>query len=173
MGNERKDAGDSWAQTLRVLWKDCKSLFHIFFFFFNQNIIHFVSKHVPLLCLPCLPDYRSAGKLLVDKLEECQRCWRCRRRTTNWGETSVWKDSCYPSGSQFMIWSRTRKTLTNSTSCCCIAAQRNMHYFNCSWSLFHNYHTQFVSALCALFIFLVVLNSGNSFQRSVMSVSTE
>ncbi|XP_043955060.1 coiled-coil domain-containing protein 81-like isoform X2 [Gambusia affinis] len=26
---------------------------------------------------------RSAGKLLVDKLEECQRCWRCRRRTTN------------------------------------------------------------------------------------------
>ncbi|XP_027869918.1 LOW QUALITY PROTEIN: coiled-coil domain-containing protein 81 [Xiphophorus couchianus] len=46
---------------------------------------------------------RSAGKLLIDKLKGCQRCWRCRRRTTNCGETNIWKDSCCPSGSQFMI----------------------------------------------------------------------
>ncbi|XP_014903060.1 coiled-coil domain-containing protein 81 isoform X2 [Poecilia latipinna] len=46
---------------------------------------------------------RSPGKLLVDKLEECQRCWRCKRRTTNCGETNIWKDSRYLSGSQFMI----------------------------------------------------------------------
>ncbi|XP_014836997.1 PREDICTED: coiled-coil domain-containing protein 81 isoform X1 [Poecilia mexicana] len=46
---------------------------------------------------------RSPGKLLVDKLEESQRCWRCKRRTTNCGETNIWKDSRYLSGSQFMI----------------------------------------------------------------------
>ncbi|XP_054901144.1 coiled-coil domain-containing protein 81-like [Poeciliopsis prolifica] len=46
---------------------------------------------------------RSAGKLLVDKLGERQRCRRCQRRTTNCGETNIWKDSRYPSGSQFMI----------------------------------------------------------------------
>ncbi|XP_017159325.1 coiled-coil domain-containing protein 81 [Poecilia reticulata] len=46
---------------------------------------------------------RSTGKLLVDKLEECQRCWRCKKRTTNCGETNIWKDSRYLSGSQFMI----------------------------------------------------------------------
>ncbi|XP_032417027.1 coiled-coil domain-containing protein 81 [Xiphophorus hellerii] len=46
---------------------------------------------------------RSAGKLLVDKLKECQRCWRCKTRTTNCGETNIWKDSCCPSGSQLMI----------------------------------------------------------------------
>ncbi|XP_073320847.1 coiled-coil domain-containing protein 81-like [Pagrus major] len=46
---------------------------------------------------------RSAGQLLVDKLEEYRRCCQCKRRTTNCGETNIWKDSHYLSGSQFMI----------------------------------------------------------------------
>ncbi|XP_065808897.1 coiled-coil domain-containing protein 81 [Labrus bergylta] len=46
---------------------------------------------------------RSAGELLVDKLSEYRRCCQCRRRTTNCGETNIWKDSHYLSGSQFMI----------------------------------------------------------------------
>ncbi|KAM4597216.1 coiled-coil domain-containing protein 81-like [Fundulus diaphanus] len=46
---------------------------------------------------------RSAGQLLVDKLEECRRCCRCKRRTANCGETNIWKDSRYLSGSQYMI----------------------------------------------------------------------
>ncbi|KAM4743684.1 coiled-coil domain-containing protein 81-like [Anableps anableps] len=46
---------------------------------------------------------RSAGQLLIDKLEECRCCRRCKRRTTNCGETNIWKDSFYSSGSQFMI----------------------------------------------------------------------
>lgn len=58
----------------------------------------------------------------------------------------------------------TRKTLTNWTSRCCIAAQWNIHYFNWSWSLFHNYNAQFAAALCFIY-FLVVLNSGNFFSE--------
>ncbi|KAA8595856.1 hypothetical protein FQN60_011147 [Etheostoma spectabile] len=46
---------------------------------------------------------RSAGQLLVDKLEQYRRCCQCKRRTTNCGETNIWKDSYYLSGSQFMI----------------------------------------------------------------------
>ncbi|KAM9861160.1 coiled-coil domain-containing protein 81-like [Aulostomus maculatus] len=46
---------------------------------------------------------RSAGQLLVDKLAQYKRCYRCRRRTSNCGETNIWKDSCYISGSQFMM----------------------------------------------------------------------
>ncbi|XP_034418361.1 coiled-coil domain-containing protein 81-like isoform X2 [Cyclopterus lumpus] len=46
---------------------------------------------------------RSAGELLVDKLAEYRRCCQCKRRTTNCGETNIWKDSQYLSGSQFMI----------------------------------------------------------------------
>nr|XP_046247569.1 coiled-coil domain-containing protein 81-like isoform X2 [Scatophagus argus]XP_046247576.1 coiled-coil domain-containing protein 81-like isoform X2 [Scatophagus argus] len=46
---------------------------------------------------------RSAGQLLVDKLAQYNRCCQCKRRTTNCGETSIWKDSRYLSGSQFMI----------------------------------------------------------------------
>ncbi|XP_021178206.2 coiled-coil domain-containing protein 81 [Fundulus heteroclitus] len=46
---------------------------------------------------------RSAGQLLVDKLEECRRCCRCKRRMANCGETNIWRDSRYLSGSQFMI----------------------------------------------------------------------
>ncbi|XP_034536815.1 coiled-coil domain-containing protein 81-like isoform X2 [Notolabrus celidotus] len=46
---------------------------------------------------------RSAGELLVDKLSEFRRCCQCKRRTTNCGESNIWKDSRYLSGSQFMI----------------------------------------------------------------------
>ncbi|KAM4593555.1 coiled-coil domain-containing protein 81-like [Odontesthes bonariensis] len=46
---------------------------------------------------------RSAGQLLVDKLPEYRRCRKCKRRTTNCGETNIWKDSHYLAGSQFMI----------------------------------------------------------------------
>ncbi|CAB1425340.1 unnamed protein product [Pleuronectes platessa] len=46
---------------------------------------------------------RSAGQLLVDKLAQYQRCCQCKRRTTNLGETNIWKDSYYLSGSQYMI----------------------------------------------------------------------
>ncbi|XP_076587231.1 coiled-coil domain-containing protein 81-like isoform X1 [Chaetodon auriga] len=46
---------------------------------------------------------RSAGQLLVDKLAQYGRCCQCKRRTTNCGETNIWKDSHYLSGSQFMI----------------------------------------------------------------------
>ncbi|XP_042343523.1 coiled-coil domain-containing protein 81-like [Plectropomus leopardus] len=46
---------------------------------------------------------RSAGQLLVDKLAQYRRCCQCKRRTTNCGETNIWKDSHYLSGSQFMI----------------------------------------------------------------------
>ncbi|KAM7014727.1 coiled-coil domain-containing protein 81-like [Tautogolabrus adspersus] len=46
---------------------------------------------------------RSAGELLVDKISQYRRCCQCQRRTTNCGETNIWKDSHYLSGSQFMI----------------------------------------------------------------------
>ncbi|XP_041790987.1 coiled-coil domain-containing protein 81-like [Chelmon rostratus] len=46
---------------------------------------------------------RSAGQLLVDKLAQYRRCCQCKRRTTNCGETNIWKDSHHLSGSQFMI----------------------------------------------------------------------
>ncbi|XP_047435850.1 coiled-coil domain-containing protein 81-like isoform X2 [Mugil cephalus] len=46
---------------------------------------------------------RSADQLLVDKLAEYRRCCQCKRRTTNCGETNIWKDSHYFAGSQFMI----------------------------------------------------------------------
>uniref|UniRef100_UPI0037E8265A coiled-coil domain-containing protein 81-like n=1 Tax=Semicossyphus pulcher TaxID=241346 RepID=UPI0037E8265A len=46
---------------------------------------------------------RSAGELLVDKLSQYRRCCQCKRRTSNCGETNIWKDSHYLSGSQFMI----------------------------------------------------------------------
>ncbi|XP_026234824.1 coiled-coil domain-containing protein 81 isoform X1 [Anabas testudineus] len=46
---------------------------------------------------------RSAGQLMVDKLTQYRRCAQCKRRTTNCGESNIWKDSHYLSGSQHMI----------------------------------------------------------------------
>uniref|UniRef100_A0A3Q2QJW0 CCDC81 HU domain-containing protein n=1 Tax=Fundulus heteroclitus TaxID=8078 RepID=A0A3Q2QJW0_FUNHE len=77
--------------------KDCESHFP-----FKEYSCNY-SQTCDLLCHSCLPDYRSAGQLLVDKLEECRRCCRCKRRMANCGETNIWKDSRYLSGSQFMV----------------------------------------------------------------------
>lgn len=46
---------------------------------------------------------RSAGQLLVDKLSEYRRCSQCKRRTSNCGQSNIWRDSQFLSGSQFMI----------------------------------------------------------------------
>ncbi|XP_075994603.1 coiled-coil domain-containing protein 81-like [Genypterus blacodes] len=46
---------------------------------------------------------RSAGQLLVDKLSQHRRCHQCKRRTTNRGESNIWRDSQHAAGSQFMI----------------------------------------------------------------------
>lgn len=45
---------------------------------------------------------RSAGQLLVDKLTQYKRCCQCKRRTSNCGESNIWKDSHHLAGSQFM-----------------------------------------------------------------------
>ncbi|XP_068597719.1 coiled-coil domain-containing protein 81-like [Brachionichthys hirsutus] len=46
---------------------------------------------------------RSAGQLLVDKLDQYKRCCQCKRKTANCGESNIWKASHHFSGSQFMI----------------------------------------------------------------------
>ncbi|KAK7898333.1 hypothetical protein WMY93_019186 [Mugilogobius chulae] len=46
---------------------------------------------------------RSAGQLLVDKLVQYRRCAQCKRRTSNCGQSNIWRDSRYLSGSQFII----------------------------------------------------------------------
>ncbi|KAM8894927.1 coiled-coil domain-containing protein 81-like isoform 2-T2 [Spinachia spinachia] len=46
---------------------------------------------------------RSAGEPMVDKLAQYRRCCQCKRRTTNCGQTNIWKDSRYLSGSQYMM----------------------------------------------------------------------
>ncbi|XP_078801241.1 coiled-coil domain-containing protein 81 isoform X2 [Oryzias latipes] len=46
---------------------------------------------------------RFAGQLLVDKLAEYRRCCQCKRKTSNRGQTNIWKDSHYLSGTQFMV----------------------------------------------------------------------
>ncbi|XP_072320721.1 coiled-coil domain-containing protein 81-like [Eucyclogobius newberryi] len=46
---------------------------------------------------------RSAGQLLVDKLVEYRRCAQCKRSSSNCGQSNIWRDSRYRSGSQFMI----------------------------------------------------------------------
>ncbi|KAM8877082.1 coiled-coil domain-containing protein 81-like isoform 3-T4 [Synchiropus picturatus] len=45
---------------------------------------------------------RSATQSLVEKLVQQKRCQQCKRRTSNCGETNIWRDSNYASGSQFM-----------------------------------------------------------------------
>ncbi|RVE74373.1 hypothetical protein OJAV_G00021150 [Oryzias javanicus] len=45
---------------------------------------------------------RCAGQLLVDKMAEYRRCCQCKRKTSNCGQTNIWKDSHYLAGTQFM-----------------------------------------------------------------------
>ncbi|XP_029937832.1 coiled-coil domain-containing protein 81-like [Myripristis murdjan] len=45
---------------------------------------------------------RSGGHLLIDQCEQYRRCSQCKRKTSNYGESNIWKDSCYSSGSRLM-----------------------------------------------------------------------
>uniref|UniRef100_UPI003AB0DE24 coiled-coil domain-containing protein 81-like n=1 Tax=Centroberyx gerrardi TaxID=166262 RepID=UPI003AB0DE24 len=46
---------------------------------------------------------RSGGQLLIDQCEQYRRCYQCERKTFNQGESNIWKDSHYVSGSRLMI----------------------------------------------------------------------
>ncbi|KAF7654769.1 hypothetical protein LDENG_00064850 [Lucifuga dentata] len=46
---------------------------------------------------------RSAGQLLIDKFAQYRSCYQCKRRPSNCGESNIWRDSHYISGSHFMI----------------------------------------------------------------------
>ncbi|KAK2817912.1 hypothetical protein Q7C36_021845 [Tachysurus vachellii] len=46
---------------------------------------------------------RSGGRLLIDQCEQYRRCFQCKRKTTNCGESNIWKESHYTSGSRLMV----------------------------------------------------------------------
>ncbi|KAM9455223.1 coiled-coil domain-containing protein 81-like [Clarias gariepinus] len=46
---------------------------------------------------------RSGGRLLMDQCEQYRRCFQCKRKTTNCGESNIWKDSHYIPGSRLMV----------------------------------------------------------------------
>ncbi|XP_060754261.1 coiled-coil domain-containing protein 81-like [Neoarius graeffei] len=46
---------------------------------------------------------RSGGRLLMDQCEQYRRCFQCKRKTTNCGESSIWKESYYIPGSRLMV----------------------------------------------------------------------
>lgn len=48
--------------------------------------------------------YMQAGsELLLDQFEKYRRCFQCKRRTSNCGETNVWCESRYIPGSRLMV----------------------------------------------------------------------
>uniref|UniRef100_A0A8C5M2P4 Coiled-coil domain containing 81 n=1 Tax=Leptobrachium leishanense TaxID=445787 RepID=A0A8C5M2P4_9ANUR len=48
--------------------------------------------------------FLNAGShLLLDQFEKYRRCFQCKRRTTNCGETNVWCESRYIPGSRLMV----------------------------------------------------------------------
>ncbi|XP_071990159.1 coiled-coil domain-containing protein 81 [Engystomops pustulosus] len=48
--------------------------------------------------------YMHAGsELLLDQFEKYRRCLQCKRRTSNCGETNVWRESRYIPGSRLMV----------------------------------------------------------------------
>ncbi|KAG8535407.1 hypothetical protein GDO81_028620 [Engystomops pustulosus] len=48
--------------------------------------------------------YMQAGsELLLDQFEKYRRCLQCKRRTSNCGETNVWRESRYIPGSRLMV----------------------------------------------------------------------
>ncbi|KAM3934534.1 coiled-coil domain-containing protein 81 [Leptodactylus fuscus] len=48
--------------------------------------------------------YLQAGsELLLDQFEKYRRCFQCKRRTSNCGETNVWCESRYIPGSRLMV----------------------------------------------------------------------
>ncbi|KAB5523362.1 hypothetical protein PHYPO_G00151670 [Pangasianodon hypophthalmus] len=46
---------------------------------------------------------RSGGRLLLDQCEQYRRCFQCKRKTTNCGESNIWKESHYIPGSRLMV----------------------------------------------------------------------
>ncbi|XP_029603325.1 coiled-coil domain-containing protein 81-like isoform X4 [Salmo trutta] len=46
---------------------------------------------------------RSGSSLLIDQCEQYRRCYQCKRKTENCGETNIWKESHYIPGSRLMV----------------------------------------------------------------------
>ncbi|XP_053312075.1 coiled-coil domain-containing protein 81 [Spea bombifrons] len=46
---------------------------------------------------------RAGSHLLLDQFEKYRRCFQCKRRTTNCGETNIWCESRYIPGSRLMV----------------------------------------------------------------------
>ncbi|XP_069035039.1 coiled-coil domain-containing protein 81 isoform X2 [Lepisosteus oculatus] len=46
---------------------------------------------------------KSGSQLLMDQCEKYRRCFQCKRRTTNCGESNIWKDTRYIPGSRLMV----------------------------------------------------------------------
>ena len=49
-----------------------------------------------------LRDY-SAGMLLQEQCDKYQRCGQCTRHTGNYGQSNVWSETRYVSGSRLMV----------------------------------------------------------------------
>ncbi|CAH2225580.1 coiled-coil domain-containing 81 isoform X1 [Pelobates cultripes] len=46
---------------------------------------------------------QAGSQLLLDQFENYRRCFQCKRRTTNCGETNIWCESRYIPGSRLMV----------------------------------------------------------------------
>ncbi|XP_071002621.1 coiled-coil domain-containing protein 81-like, partial [Oncorhynchus clarkii lewisi] len=46
---------------------------------------------------------KSGSSLLIDQCEQYRRCYQCKRKTENCGETNIWKESHYIPGSRLMV----------------------------------------------------------------------
>ncbi|KAM6979921.1 coiled-coil domain-containing protein 81-like [Aplochiton taeniatus] len=46
---------------------------------------------------------RSGDHLLLEQCEQYRRCYQCKRKTSNCGQTNLWKESRYIPGSRLMI----------------------------------------------------------------------
>ncbi|XP_036413216.1 coiled-coil domain-containing protein 81-like [Colossoma macropomum] len=46
---------------------------------------------------------RSGSGLLIDQCEQYRRCYQCKRKTSNCGESNIWKESRYIPGSRLMV----------------------------------------------------------------------
>uniref|UniRef100_A0A8B9JZS1 Coiled-coil domain containing 81 n=1 Tax=Astyanax mexicanus TaxID=7994 RepID=A0A8B9JZS1_ASTMX len=46
---------------------------------------------------------RSGSRLLIDQCQQYRRCHQCKRKTSNCGESNIWKESRYIPGSRLMV----------------------------------------------------------------------
>ncbi|XP_056464007.1 coiled-coil domain-containing protein 81-like [Gadus chalcogrammus] len=46
---------------------------------------------------------RSGGTLLLDQGDQHRRCHQCKRKPGNQGQSNIWRESCYTSGSRIMM----------------------------------------------------------------------